>query len=528
MVKTPWREICSLSLILVSALILALPGMGKGLWLDELTTVEIVSRDTLGNMLGFLRHDLHPPLYFVLLRPWAALSTAEPFLRLFSLILNLATLSLIWIWIRRGTSSGGAAIIAGTLAAFLPVFIRFGQEIRPYSLLLFATAFTFFAASRSAVCPRKFSRTAATAFGLLTATATSMTGILLAAPVAVVLLFPQREAWKSALVRVAAVILPSAVLFLFTYFIYMDRAGYLDPGGWWIPPLSGRLVWNSAAYLAGIDTRSLPEPLTTLRIAAFLLLAIALIAGNWRRGAPLLAAAVLFWLEIAVYSAIRPTIYWYRTLLPGVIPLIAFAGMQLAPSRSGRRRIVQPIALVAVGLLSLTGVLQWRHEGAFRPVEAYRDAAHTMMEERLPNETVVLYPGYIRSIVQLYAPFLESDSIIPAPVDGDVNEIVDRIAGRLIGTAENRATVTVLVRADTRVRMEYPRLAQIVSALGERARQLDIDLRINLILLTCTDEIIIHELHETRQEILRDFENVFGSPRRLIELDQYVRAEYSP
>lgn len=146
--KSERRELLLFLLVFAAALTVRLLGLGKGLWLDELTSIEIVTTRTWHEMLGFLRHDLHPPLYFVLLKPWAALGSGEPFLRLFSVALNMIMLALIGIWLR--AVSVRAAATGCALAAFLPVMIRFGQEIRPYSLLLLATAFTFCAVARAA------------------------------------------------------------------------------------------------------------------------------------------------------------------------------------------------------------------------------------------------------------------------------------------------------------------------------------------------------------------------------------------
>src|SRR6266545_7176374 len=71
------------------------------LWLDEALTVNI-AKLRLGDMLTALRHDGHPPLYYVLLHFWMqAFGSGDVAVRLLSSIFSVATLPLAWVAGRR-------------------------------------------------------------------------------------------------------------------------------------------------------------------------------------------------------------------------------------------------------------------------------------------------------------------------------------------------------------------------------------------------------------------------------------------
>ena len=112
---------------------------GESLWHDEAWTWYLV-RDSIGDLFRRVaREDAHPPLYFLVLWPWAKLGDSEAMLRLPSAILGLAALPLVW---RLGRALGGdrTGLLAMAFVAIAPLPIKYSQEARSYALLFFLCA----------------------------------------------------------------------------------------------------------------------------------------------------------------------------------------------------------------------------------------------------------------------------------------------------------------------------------------------------------------------------------------------------
>jgi mannosyltransferase len=106
------------------------------LWNDELRTVEKSFQPSLGFLYGYLRRDVHPPLYYSLL--WGAgklFGETVIVLRSFSWLCYLVgagSLALAcWAWGR----SQAAVAVAALLALALPFTVRFAVEGKAYALL---------------------------------------------------------------------------------------------------------------------------------------------------------------------------------------------------------------------------------------------------------------------------------------------------------------------------------------------------------------------------------------------------------
>lgn len=105
------------------------------LWLDEALTVNI-ARLPLGDIPDALRHDGHPPLYYVLLHGWIELfGDGRAAVRALSGVVSVATLAAGWVAARRlaGPRAGWAMV---ALLATSPYAIRYGGEVRMYSLVM--------------------------------------------------------------------------------------------------------------------------------------------------------------------------------------------------------------------------------------------------------------------------------------------------------------------------------------------------------------------------------------------------------
>jgi uncharacterized membrane protein len=104
------------------------------LWLDEALTVNI-SKLPVGDLLRQLRHDGHPPLYYLLLHGWMkAFGSGDAAVRSLSGIIGVATIPLFWIGARR-YGSRDTAIAGLVLVSTSPFLVRYSEETRMYALV---------------------------------------------------------------------------------------------------------------------------------------------------------------------------------------------------------------------------------------------------------------------------------------------------------------------------------------------------------------------------------------------------------
>lgn len=105
------------------------------LWLDEALSVDI-ARLPLGDIPEALRHDGHPPLYYVLLHGWmAAFGEGDVAVRALSGVVSLAMFPLLWV---AGRRIGGARVAwcSVVVLALSPYAVRYGTETRMYALMM--------------------------------------------------------------------------------------------------------------------------------------------------------------------------------------------------------------------------------------------------------------------------------------------------------------------------------------------------------------------------------------------------------
>lgn len=104
------------------------------LWLDEALSVNI-ARLPIGQIPDALRHDGHPPLYYVLLHGWMdAFGEGDVAVRTFSGLWSLALFPLVWVAARR-IGGSRVAVYAVALLALSPFAIRYGTETRMYAMV---------------------------------------------------------------------------------------------------------------------------------------------------------------------------------------------------------------------------------------------------------------------------------------------------------------------------------------------------------------------------------------------------------
>ncbi|MBD8272797.1 glycosyltransferase family 39 protein [Pseudomonas fluorescens] len=104
------------------------------IWGDEGSSL-LLSEYAVSDLWFHAAHDVHPPLYFLLLRGWIEMFGDSIWsIRSMSAIPGAVVVGL-GIWLTRQLSTRRAAVLAGILLALLPTAVRYSQEVRMYSLL---------------------------------------------------------------------------------------------------------------------------------------------------------------------------------------------------------------------------------------------------------------------------------------------------------------------------------------------------------------------------------------------------------
>lgn len=125
-----WLLVLCVLVALASRFVISTP-----MWLDEALSVNI-SRLPIGRIVQHLRHDGHPPLYYVMLHEWMGVfGTSDRAVRALSGVLSLVALPVMWVTARKVSGRTGAW--AATLVfALSPFVLRYGSETRMYTLLM--------------------------------------------------------------------------------------------------------------------------------------------------------------------------------------------------------------------------------------------------------------------------------------------------------------------------------------------------------------------------------------------------------
>jgi len=104
-------------------------------WLDEAISASIAEKGPSG-LVEALRHDGHPPLYYLLLHWWSVIVGDSDFaLRAMSGVFSVSSLLLIYRFTQRFTDNWSRLFVVGVLASS-PFAIRYATEVRMYSLLV--------------------------------------------------------------------------------------------------------------------------------------------------------------------------------------------------------------------------------------------------------------------------------------------------------------------------------------------------------------------------------------------------------
>lgn len=162
------------------------PHMIESLWFDEIWRTDAVLRN--GRLMDLLFHDVHNPLYNLLMYGWTALfGDSELAIRMPSLIFGVLSILLLRVWLARHVGIPEARL-AAVLLVLSPVHAWYSGEAKNSMLVLLLSVLTLTAHDRLWSSPGRF-RILWAAFCSAMCIYTSWQTLLLLIPLWAILLF---------------------------------------------------------------------------------------------------------------------------------------------------------------------------------------------------------------------------------------------------------------------------------------------------------------------------------------------------
>jgi 4-amino-4-deoxy-L-arabinose transferase-like glycosyltransferase len=443
-----------LALILLLAASLALPQMGRrSLWTDEFTTLE-VSRLGWGEIASNRLAAGHFPTYFWVMKAWRRVfGESEWALRFPSLLLNLASVFVLALFVRRGAGNA-PALWAALLYAIHQRSVWASLEARPYALSIFMTALLAYAMI-AAVEKVSVARCALMVAAALGASTSHLSAIpVVAALGATVFLWglkrgpglspaeADRERSRRhgrdahatskrmplcvAVSSVVSVLLASASLFVLVMHrrdsVENDVGRRLDADH--LTEAFGQVVTGEYEYLGGSSLRYVG---VALGVAALGLLVRArrrnLVGALWFRTTLLWLASTFAFLGVSrVTGNVGETFRYYTVAVPSAMAIVAMAFASL------RRKTVSAVALglFAAFLAAVTaGYIA-------DPGDGVRQAVEEIARRAAPSDVAIAYgpARHMHTAFEYYGPPRHAVEVVDRKERNPetLNSILERLA----------------------------------------------------------------------------------------------------
>jgi mannosyltransferase len=118
---------------LVAMLISVLIGIAQSVWFDEAYSIALAKRPV-GELLYLTSIDTHPPLYYLLLKVWAGVFGWSEFALRSLSVLAMGGAVIVGAYLVKRLFGVKAALMTLLFLVFAPFLLRYGFEIRMYSL----------------------------------------------------------------------------------------------------------------------------------------------------------------------------------------------------------------------------------------------------------------------------------------------------------------------------------------------------------------------------------------------------------
>jgi hypothetical protein len=303
---------------------------------------------------------------------------------------------------------------------------------------------------------------------------------------------------------------------------------------WWMPATSPGLLREIAAYVVGVPSaaRFLADvqavaPVIAMGIQAGLVALVLafLFLGQWRRSLPFLLGAVFFWLPLLGYSLLVKPVTYYRTILPGLIPLIAFVAIHLATIRQQKIKLVVISGVVA---LNVAFAADWVANVARQPLETWQNAAEFLKENWRPDDIIVFYPNYVKGPIQYYWPDMPERGQFTVLQSEDIDHLQTVLDNETVapGNLDSHRNFFLIVRWDLYVEKDQKTHRQLLSAIQSGT---DGASDLVVVFVTYADALAAPQSDASLglEAPLAQFETFFGPPLSTSKIGSPVWATYS-
>jgi len=388
----------------------------RGLWLDEALGVKIASLPTLSDMLRAVAQEIHPPLFYILLRPWiAAFGDTDFSVRFFIALWGCLGIYGVYVLCRFGLNwSLRTSNLAALLSAILPLHAYYSQEVRPYALIF---AFSCFSLSFLFRAHRDQSLPLSILYGVFQALVLYLhhTAILFCVTVNVLYfgsLFLYRDITGRRLRNFFLANGISCVLYLpwLPLFIQQLKSPTIFSGfRYWVPQPSPKDLIEGLAKIMGIWEWHLPvhipgfvSILAAVPILCLLFCGFLTLARKHQSGAFVLAFVVpAYPLLIYGLSHWLFPVWLLRILVPAAIgvPVIAARGAEHS-FFSGKTARLAAVLGLSVGLALFTSL---NLLGTYSK-ENWKGAAQYVSRKFQPEDSVQIYREFYAIALERYIP----------------------------------------------------------------------------------------------------------------------------
>jgi 4-amino-4-deoxy-L-arabinose transferase-like glycosyltransferase len=354
---------------------------------DEGTSFFIAQLDWTHFWRSLVSSEANSSLFYLILRFWRRLGESESMLRTLPAIFAVASVPVLYAYLKRALPAL-AALAGALLLATNAFFVAFAQELRGYSLSALLVTVSTLLFDRAITAPTRGRWTAYVVVTTLAAYAHMFAAFVIAAHVISLAFLGRRKTpWKHALVSYGAIAVATLPLALFAL---VRDVGQVDQ----IAPPSLRRLDTVLHDLTGFAT----DPLLWIYGALLLTVVGWLVVAVVRDGRSLWSwrlAVVALWLVLPVaasfaFSYVKP-LFLSRYLTVAVPAVAAVAATALSALRSR--------SLIAAGAAVMV-LLGWNGLSTFYDdltVTGWRTRADRVLRNAQPGDVAVFYsPTVIR------------------------------------------------------------------------------------------------------------------------------------
>ncbi|MBN1262068.1 MAG: glycosyltransferase family 39 protein [Anaerolineae bacterium] len=368
----------------------------QGMWRDEVDALNFAMAPLSEMIANFTRAGWNGPLYFLLLRGWAALTGATAFaLRFFSVLMGLLELAVLFDLTRRRIGPAAAVFTLG-VAACSPYLVWYAAEVKMYTWVPFLAVLALGALDRACEHPQGYLWATVLVATTLAIYSHILAALLIPVEIAWFILYPRRasRAWRGALVTLVLLTLPYLPLLAWQFpLVLQDRGTTGFPEytlfqmlsallvGWSVGPLGwgmtpGLWIFGGLALLGGVALGLSGKGRVAATLAGWLLVPLLLIWAISQRG-PIFTDRYLIWTTPAFYMAIGAALAWIGQrgkiwVWGGLLALVVLDG----------------------GNLVMHGTQPYKPQ--------FREAAAYLRLHRLPSELLLFQIPYNHRVIDYY------------------------------------------------------------------------------------------------------------------------------